>query len=194
VASASHGGVGYHPNTNYKRNLRTSAGASWCDCASACFLIWASGVTREGNFVGVHRFRFDEMYFGSLSPSEAKMKYAEAETVFRSYLAKLNVSASIVDRLFATDSKSMYYLSKADLQLIQSTPYLEELTEAKCPPDKTKREYYPNGAWKSTTYDPVRIACYRSILKELMRDGVRTFLTNEQFRPTGDVSPPTSSR
>jgi hypothetical protein len=94
VASASHGGVGYHPNTNYKRNLRTSAGASWCDCASACFLIWASGVTREGNFVGVHRFRFDEMYFGSLSPSEAKMKYAEAETVFRSYLAKLNVSAS----------------------------------------------------------------------------------------------------
>jgi hypothetical protein len=49
VASASHGGVGYHPNSNYKRDLSTNDGDSWCDCASACFLIWSSGMTREGN-------------------------------------------------------------------------------------------------------------------------------------------------
>jgi hypothetical protein len=76
VAFTSPGGVGYHPKSNYKRNLRTNAGASWCDCASACFLIWASGATREGNYVGIHRFRFNEMYFGALSPSEARTQYA----------------------------------------------------------------------------------------------------------------------
>ena len=33
-------------------------GNSWCTCVSACFHIWASGLARLGNYVGVHRFRF----------------------------------------------------------------------------------------------------------------------------------------
>src|SRR5262245_10079338 len=193
VASASHGGIGYLPKSNYKRNLKTNAGASWCDCASACFLIWASGATREGNHVGIHRFRFEEMYFGSLSASEARKQYADYEKVFRAYLTKLNVPQTIVDRLFATDSKHMYYLTKSDLELIKSTPYLEELTEAKCPPDKTKREYYPDGRWKSTTYDPVRIACYRQILKELMREGVQTYLKELNERSSAGTGAPSAA-
>jgi hypothetical protein len=118
------------------------------------------------------------MYFGSLSPSEAKEQYATAEKQFRAYLSKLNVPLTIVDRLFATDSKHMHYLTKSELELIKSTPYLEELTEAKCPPDKTKREYYPDGRWKSTTFDPIRIACYRQILKELMRERAKKYLAS----------------
>jgi len=190
VASASHGGIGYHPNSNHKRNLKTNAGPAWCDCASACFLIWASGITREGNYVGIHRFRFDEMYFGSLSPSQAREEYARFENVFRAYLTKLNVPVGIVDRLFATDSKHMYYLTKFDLDLIKSTPYLEQYTDAKCPPDKTKREYYPDGRWKSTRFDPVRIACYRKILKELMGEGVQAYLKSLNERPSASSGQP----
>src|SRR5206468_167924 len=107
VAFTSPGGVGYHPNSNYKRNLKTGAGTSWCDCASACFLIWSSGVTREGNFVGIHRLYFRKTYFGSLSAAEAKKTYAAEEKRFRDYLAKLNVPAIIVD-LFAADSKYVF--------------------------------------------------------------------------------------
>jgi hypothetical protein len=194
VAFTSAGGVGYHPNTNYKRNLKTSAGTPWCNCASACFLIWSSGVTREGNFVGIHRVYFDETYFGSLPAAQAKIAYAAAEKRFRDYLAKLNVPAIIVDRLFATDSRSMYYLTKSELELMQSTPYLEELTHAKCAPDRTKREYGPDGKWKGTTYDPVRINCYRSILKEVMRDGVRDYLANLDEQRGPEAGAPSTPR
>jgi hypothetical protein len=140
--------------------------------------------------VGIHRLYFKEGYFGSLSAADARTAYAAAEARFRAHLAKLNVPANIVDRLFATDSKSMYYLTKSDLELIQSTPYLEELTQAKCPPDKTKHEYYPDGQWKSTTSDPVRINCYRTILKEVMRDGVRSYLAGLGEQPVADTRSP----
>jgi hypothetical protein len=53
----------------------------------------------QSNYVGIHGFRFDEMYFGSLSPSEAKKQYGDFEKVFREYLAKLNVPVTIVDRI-----------------------------------------------------------------------------------------------
>jgi hypothetical protein len=190
VASVTHSGIGYDSKSNYKRNIKTNAGAEWYNCASACFLIWASGLTREGNYVGIHRFRFDEMYFGSLPVLEAKKQYKAAEKDFRDYLAKLNVPVTIVDRLFATDSKHMYYFSKSDLELVKSTPDVEEYPEAKCPPDKTKRDYYPDGRWKSTTFDPVRIACYREILKELMRAGVQKYLAGYAQAQADNPVPP----
>jgi hypothetical protein len=190
VASASHGGIGYDQNTNYKRNLKTNAGASWCDCASACFLVWASGVTREGNYVGIHRFRFDEMYFGSLSASEARKQYRDFEKVFRDYLAKLDVPLTIVDRLFATDSKHMYYLTTSELELVKSTPDVEQYVDAKCPPDRTKRTYNPDGTWQSTTFDPIRIGCYRSILKEIMREGANKYLAQYAQAQTGNSVAP----
>jgi hypothetical protein len=47
---------------------------------------------------------------GSVSPGP----YAKFEKVFRAYLTKLNVPMTIVDRLFATDSKHVYYLTLAE--------------------------------------------------------------------------------
>jgi hypothetical protein len=145
-----------------------------CDCASACFLIWASGISRMGNHVGVHRFYFDREYFGSLPVTEAQTQYARAEDDFRGYLSKLNVPTTIVDRLFATDSKSMYYLSKSEIELMASTPSLEEYAEAKCGPDKTQRQIGAN-SW-TTKFDNERRMCNRRILKELMQQGVNTYL------------------
>ncbi len=147
---------------------------SWCDCASACFLIWASGVTREGNHIGIHRLKFDPTYFASLSAEEAKLRYKEAELGFRGYLQKLDIPVSLLDRLFATDSRSIYYIAKSELEIINSTPYLEELTEARCPPDKTERIVTRDG-W-STKFDINRINCYRGILKEIMKSGVKAYL------------------
>jgi hypothetical protein len=87
----------------------------------------------------------------------------------------------------------MYYLTTSDLELVKSTPYLEELTDAKCPPDRTKREYDRNGKWKSTTEDPIRIACYRKILKELMREGVQAYLKGLGERPPIGAGGPSSA-
>jgi hypothetical protein len=160
----------------HKRNTKSGSGPTWCTCASACFLVWASDITREGNYVGIHRPYYEPSFFAGLSPESAKAKYAELQREYRAYLQKLDVPIATIDRLFATDSRSVYFLTRSELQLMQSTPYLEELTQAKCPPDKTKREYHPDGRWKSTTYDPVRINCYRSILKEIMKSGAQKYL------------------
>jgi len=174
VADTSYGSVGYMPQTNYKRDLSTNAGASWCDCASACFLIWASGVTREGNFVGIHRFRFNELSFGTLPPDQAKKQYEQAEDKFKAYLKKLDVPDTILDVLFATPSTSMHYLKKAELDLVESTPYLEEQTQARCGASKARS--YQQGNYTIYQEDPVHIDCYRGILKGLMKEGAAEYL------------------
>jgi hypothetical protein len=174
VAMTSPGGVGYMPEKNFKRSLSNGSGASWCDCASACFLIWASGVTREGNFVGIHRFKFDEAFFGGLPPGQAKEMYDQAEKNFRAYLDRLNVPQTILDRLFATPSTSIHYLTRDELQLAESTPYLEEQTQAKCGTSKART--YTQGNSRIHEEDPAHINCYRAILKELMQAGAKEYL------------------
>lgn len=44
----------------------TGEGDAGCQCASACFVIWATGATREGDLVGVHRPAFDAAEFAGL--------------------------------------------------------------------------------------------------------------------------------
>jgi hypothetical protein len=65
-----------------------------------------------------------------------------------------------------------------NLELVKSTPDVEQYTDARCPPDRTERKYGPDGKWISTKEDPIRINCYRSILKQIMQDGVNKYLTD----------------
>ena len=149
-------------------------GHSWCTCASACFLIWASGATREGGRVGIHRITWAGTEFAKLSPHEAREQYERAESNYRAYVSKLNVPTTIVDRMFATGSREMHYLSWPDLQLIQSTPYLEELVLARCGVSKHQKMSAANN-WTSTE-DPVHVQCYRATLKEMMQSGAKAYL------------------
>jgi hypothetical protein len=187
---AGKGGVGFSPDHNIKTSRSTGEGPRWCTCASACFLIWASGSSRSGNVVGIHRVRPDTAVYGNLSVAEAREVYERIERQFRDYVSKLNVPSSIVDRMFATEYGSIHWLTLSELQLLTSTPYLEELENAKCPPDRTKVEYDAYGNWVSTTEDPVRINCNREILKEMMRDGARQYMA--KYGGGGEIvaSPP----
>jgi hypothetical protein len=168
------------PKNIVKRDIQTNTGPSWCDCASACFLIWSNGLARTGNWVGVHRFKFDEVFFGGLPAAQAQELYEKAESEFKTYLAKVDVPQSITERLFATPSTSMHYLTAEELQLAMSTPYLEELTQARCGSTKAKTTWQGN----SWTYaeDPNHINCYRSTLKEIMVSGAHEYLTKYDSR------------
>ena len=102
-------------------------GHSWCNCASACFFIWASGIVREGNHVGVHRIYYLNdagRRFGQLSGPEAREQYQRDQRDVQSYLDSLDVPRSISDVMWATELENMHYLTKAELQLMESTPYL----------------------------------------------------------------------
>jgi hypothetical protein len=187
---AGKGGIGFSQDHNIKTSRSTGEGPNWCTCASACFLIWASGSSRSGNVVGIHRIRPNTAVYGRLSVAEAREVYERIEREYREYVSQLNVPASIVDRMFATEYGSMYWLNRSELQLLTGTPYLEELENARCPPDRTKVEYDSYGNWVSTTEDPVRINCNREILKEMMRDGARQYMA--KYGDGGEIiaSPP----
>jgi hypothetical protein len=150
-------------------------GHRWCTCESACFLVWASGITRQGGRIGIHRFYWRGQDFGNLPVAQARELYQRTESEFRTYVNNLNVPATIVDRLFATDSHGMYFLSWPEIQLLDSTPFLEEMVYSKCGKSKHQSMSAANN-WTSTE-DPAHVACYRSILKELMREGTKKYLT-----------------
>lgn len=162
------------PNHQISRNTLTNNGPRWCECASACFLIWASGMARDGSWIGVHRFRFNEMFYGNLSPMQAESLYSSAEKQYREYVRRLNVPESIIDRMFATPSSEMYYLSPDEIKLVSNTPYLEELVQAKCGSSKAT-EYWEGDAHISTE-DPEHIKCTRNIVEQAQRQGARDYL------------------
>ena len=145
-----------------------------CNCASACFIIWASGVAREGNYVAIHRLFFNASAFGKMSALEAREQYNSAETSYRTYLQQLSVPSPIIDRLFAIDSQSVHVLTELELELMESTPFLEEHTLARCGPDKSQHMSAANN-W-TYTQDTEHVKCYREILKELMKDGAQKYL------------------
>jgi hypothetical protein len=162
------------PNHQIKRQVAANVGPRWCDCASACFLIWASGLARAGQWVGIHRFKFNELFYGNLSPDEAQKAYDTAEKQYVAYLKKLEVPTSIVERMFATPSTSIYYLTPDELQLASSTPFLEELIQAKC--GSSKATAYWEGNTHISTEDPAHIECTRGVVKEAMKVGTRDYI------------------
>jgi hypothetical protein len=165
----------YVTPTVLKKNVLIQQGDQNADCASACFLIWASGVTRDGNYIGVHRFYFNRAMYGNLSPQDAKRLYEGAMDQYRQFLAERNVPTTIIEKTFATDSTSIYYLNKEELKLMQSVPYLEELYRARCGELRDVTEFDEYGNWRSTTYDNNWRACARRILKEMEIAGVKAY-------------------
>jgi hypothetical protein len=149
-------------------------GPPHCECASACFLIWSSGAVREGGHMGIHRLYWPGSEFGQLPAAQAKARYQEAQDNYTAYLKKLDVPQGIIDRLFATDSHSMYYLTWPEMQLMQSTPYIEEMVFSRC--GKTKKESMSASNNWTMTEDAAHIRCYQGILREIMHEGRKEYL------------------
>jgi hypothetical protein len=149
-------------------------GYDWCDCTSACFDIWASGLMRLGDYIGIHRFRYDEQYYGALTAEKARAMYVEEQKREEEYFKKLNVPRSIIDRMFAISSTSIYYLTAAEVQLMQATPYLEELIFARCGPGDGKT--ISQGGSRFHAYEARDKRCFNAVLKEFMRAGAKSYL------------------
>jgi hypothetical protein len=68
----------------------------------------------------------------------------------------------------------MYYLTWPEHELMQSTPYLEEMTYSKC--GKSKAEHMSRSNNWTSTEDVQHVNCYRGILKQIMTEGVKKYL------------------
>ena len=152
----------------------------------ACFVIWASGITREGNHVGVHRIYYLGLagqIFGQKSGPDARAQYQQAQAVYQAYMDKLEVPRTISDVMWATEFADMHYLTEGELKLMQSAPYLEEHTLARCGPDRSTH-MSPENNW-TATQDIDHVRCYQGILKEFMLEGATKYLA-----ATGNVLAP----
>lgn len=105
-----------------------------CGCTSACFLIWAAGVDRKGNVLGLHRPYFQKEYFKDLSASEAEIKYATMSNDVRIYLANMDIPENIIEKMFATGSDEILYIDEAIVESINKVPFFDEWIKASCKP------------------------------------------------------------
>jgi uncharacterized protein len=106
---------------------------SYCECASACSLIWEGGIGRLGDVVGIHRVRYDEASFKTLTPDQATTLYDYALSESKAYFAKMGVPDWLFNKMYSIPSSDMYYMSAAELQQFSnSSPALGELVIARC--------------------------------------------------------------
>jgi len=105
-----------------------------CNCASACFLIWAAGVNRRGDVLGLHRPRFSKDYFKGLSAEEAKDKYRDLSNGVRAYLQKMDIPNHIIEKMFEYSSEEIFYLEPDTAYSLRLAPFFEEWLIANCNP------------------------------------------------------------
>jgi hypothetical protein len=79
-------------------------------CASACFILYASAVHRTSapGLVGIHRPYLSKQRFQTLSPSQAERLETSTLSAAEGYLHKLGVPSSIVDTMFENASTEIH--------------------------------------------------------------------------------------
>jgi hypothetical protein len=83
----------------------------------------------------------------------------------------------LIERMFATRSAEIHYLSGSDIALLASNPFLEEATLHQCGVYPAQADYTSASA---LAYDPSQNSCVRGVLKSYMREGVRLYLSGSR--------------
>jgi hypothetical protein len=115
-----------------------------CTCTSSCFLIWAAGVERTGDVLGVHRPYFNKIYFEGLLLKEAEAQYKKMSNDVIEYLHKMNIPNDVIEKMFQYSSKNIYFLEYNTVKTMKKVPFFEEWIIANCG-DRT--EYFEK-FWK----------------------------------------------
>jgi hypothetical protein len=103
-----------------------------CHCASACFLIWAAGVSRSGNALGLHRPSIRSTSFGDLPPQRASRLYRLLLGEIDDYLAEMEIPRRYIEIMTDTSSNEMRWLNLAEGQSLTEVPSVVEWLAATC--------------------------------------------------------------
>ena len=113
-------------------------------CASACFLVYAGGVNRMGNYIGLHR-PFLPKNIGSSIPDD---QYERGETEYidkiTAYLKKMEIDQFFIDNLISNSSVDMHVVTEEEAEthhLYDTAPSIEEAIYAKCNVMSKQDEY-----------------------------------------------------
>ncbi len=103
-----------------------------CHCASACFIVWAAGIRRDGSAIGLHRPSTQSTTFSSLPPERASVLYRQLLADIRKYLSDMEITTTIIDKMLATLSAEIAWLAPEELDSAELVPSIEEWILASC--------------------------------------------------------------
>lgn len=104
-------------------------------CVSACFFVLAQAVERHAvsGTVGMHRPYFDREAMAGATPAAVRSRYAQLFLDLRAELIEWAVPQALIERMFATPSSDVYWLSDEDLaRLGDYPPWFAEYAAARC--------------------------------------------------------------
>lgn len=144
-----------------KANLLTAVFGN-AECSSSCVLILAAGVDRIADYgrVGIHRPRFDELYFAALSPEAARTKYEEMSSAVRQYLTQMGMADMLYLDMLKISSDDVKYLSAVQMHeygLIGRDPAWAEYNRAQAIRTLGREQFEI-----SQSYSAVVLACYNN--------------------------------
>jgi hypothetical protein len=113
-------------------SVAASIAPSPCTCVSACLLIYAAGVARSGNDIHIHRIKFDDNYYGNLSPEQAQIQYRQAMQLYHNYLKEMEIPDSIFERLASMPSFATELLDWQTVNKLTWPPSFAEWLFARC--------------------------------------------------------------
>jgi hypothetical protein len=111
---------------------KASCAGATCQCASACFLIWAAGVERQGWVLGLHRPSTTDATYVDLRPSDAAPRYREQLTKIRDYLEEMDTPRRYVDLMVDTNSADMTWLTQKDEDGLSAPASIAEWIKSSC--------------------------------------------------------------
>lgn len=104
-------------------------------CASACFLIYAGGVQRLGDFLVLHRPYFSKPAARNMSDVEQEAAQKQLMAKVQDYLQTMEVDRYYIDKMMSTNSQDGYALTGNDVvvhPLNIIVPSIEEIILTKC--------------------------------------------------------------
>jgi TPR repeat protein len=109
-------------------------------CASACFLVYAGGASRFGNYLALHRPSLPRNEARKINDVEYEAAQKAMVPKIKTYLVDVEVDQFWIDRMFAANSQEYYMPTWAEADsklhhLMGMVPSLEEVVLTKCNED-----------------------------------------------------------
>jgi hypothetical protein len=103
-----------------------------CYCASSCFLIWAGGASRDGDFIGIHRPSLKSTQFSSLPPLQASSLYRQILKDIGAYLQDMEIPQRYIDAMTDTASNEIRWVTEKEAEVMHEVPSITEWEAASC--------------------------------------------------------------
>jgi hypothetical protein len=103
-----------------------------CQCASACFLIWAGGVSRTGHKLGLHRPTTSSTTFASLPAERASVLYRNLLSEIKNYLAEMEIPNRFAEIMTDISSRDIQWLSWDEADSLEEIPSITEWITSSC--------------------------------------------------------------